>query len=158
MPTMTDFEAPFATASLDLRPGLTLSLRALSQAEEHALTEAWPAPRVPLRKDPTKGSAAPPVPDEDDPQHLAARARWDRELDVLHAAVSMGYEAKAGPFRADAGREERRAWCRAVVDELSPRLTAPEARRIYSEIARLNAVHLVARAGEGNSSSGVETA
>jgi hypothetical protein len=47
-----------------------------------------PEPRK-MRKDPTRGSLASPIPDETDPEYLADLARWQRMVQACEIAVCL---------------------------------------------------------------------
>ena len=62
-----------------------------------------PMPAPPMAPDPTRGSAAPKVPDHDDPGHLARVAVWQHQ--VRCAVVALSIEAAQGGQIDDAATE-----------------------------------------------------
>ena len=67
---------PRPSANVMVR-GESISIVPLSMTEDALVQEAaGPMPVAPLRPDPARGSLAPPVPDENDPEYRKARTQW----------------------------------------------------------------------------------
>lgn len=116
--------------------GVTVRPRPLTLREAAAVRESFPRPIPPLVKDPAKGSLAPKIPDEQDPEYRrACQANYYAVL-VAEAAIAVGWTTGGAGFKADAAREDRDAWLRAASTEIAGVLTEPELAAIGDALAR----------------------
>jgi hypothetical protein len=106
------FEKYLRKTTLTLHDGGTVEAVELSGADDAAIREAMPPPQPPLVKDPNRGSAAPLVPNENDPAFRAAFDGWYGRRAVVRLAAATGWEPDGlGKWNPDAPVEARRAWC-----------------------------------------------
>lgn len=74
--------------------GREVEVRALSAADTDAIRQALPPPAPPMIKDPQRGSAAPRVPDHDDPGYRLALRSYGQLYQAAEAALAMGLEVE----------------------------------------------------------------
>lgn len=112
--------------------GYSFKVRALSDAESAAIARLFPRPLPPLtRKDTTKGSAAPMLPETNDPGYLAASQVWTRRQWLYEIAVAQEL------VKLDGDESTWAAKLKEVADKLSGKLTEVEIVRVWQAIRDL---------------------
>lgn len=110
--------------------GHQIKVRALKLSETAALTRLFPHPLPPITlRDTTKGSAAPLLPDRNDPKYLSDSDTWTRRRWVLEIALAT--EAVKLRKDDDAGNTSELT---TVAEALSDRFTEAEVVRLWSTI------------------------
>lgn len=120
------FAESLSKGSVTVR-GQPLPIRALKDSETGRLLSLFPRPIAPLGPDLTRGSLAPPVPNENDPAHRVACEVWYELYRRVQIAIACGF--------AESGADQ--AALKATSDELGESFTRPELGRIYSAIIDL---------------------
>lgn len=115
----------------------TLTLRPLWAWETHLVQDTFPRPSAPWIRDPTKGSRADPIPDEQNPKHQAALRVWLRKTQLAEIHLAMQPEADR---TTDGARLE------AAVGQLAERYTADELGFVWVQSRQLQTRGLVADA------------
>ncbi|MEM1185220.1 MAG: hypothetical protein AAGI53_09485 [Planctomycetota bacterium] len=143
---LEDLRAEAHDARVVLSGGVEVGVRRLSHAERLAIGAAMPEPRPPMVTDPTRGSHAARVPDENDPDYAARVEGHASLVRLVEVAVAIGFETANGgvfdttEYRADmakakAQRSEafgrRVAYCEAAASELGDALPDSDVYRLY---------------------------
>lgn len=108
--------------------GVTFRVRALKDSESAAITRLFPRPMPPItRRDTTKGSAAPLLPEPNDPAYIAANEQWTRRrwLYEIALATEVVKLVKGDDTKATADLT-------AAADALSDKMTEPEIVRVWT--------------------------
>lgn len=135
--------------------GRKITARPLLNAEHKAISAAFPPPRPPMMKDPTRGSDAPKIPNLEDADYIEADNAWYERAAVMRLAVAIGLEPEGQPaWSHRLPPEQRRAWLEAAERELDEHLTKAEMDTLRRQYARPTLDSALAEAGEGNSGGG----
>jgi hypothetical protein len=135
--------------------GVAIDARALLWAEHKAIEEAFPAPRPPMVKDPTKGSGAPKIPDYHDQGYIEQDNAWFDRATVMRLAVAIGLRPAGQPaWTHRLPLAERRAWLEAAETELAENLTKADMDSLRAQYAKPTLDAALVEAGEGNSGGG----
>ena len=126
MQSMAEFVSSIETEPISVR-GRQMMVRALSARETSRLSRLFPRPMAPLGPDPTKGSLAPPVPNENDPAHRSAFEEWFWQRKLMEVLLCADFVRLPVPGE-DAG--DRAMLARAVA-ELENTFTQVELQRIW---------------------------
>lgn len=156
--TLASFAGRLASVTITAPDGTAVVTRALTIGEEKAVVDAVPAPTPPLSKDPTKGSAAPRIPNEQDPDFVRAFDEWIDRVSVMKLLVGMGYKPEGGgAWDRAAPVEQRRAWLEAAHDEVTNAVDKGWLRSAVRAHAGLSLARAMEETGLGNSGPSAET-
>jgi len=120
MLSLNDLAESIATGTVRVGERI-VTVRALSAVEHAAILAALPRPVAPLKKDPNKGSGAPRVPDEQDPEYLAKVEAWFATFRAAVVVLACGI---------DVGLPEAVAM-QTQAEKLLDRLPMPVVHRLY---------------------------
>lgn len=90
------FEA--VSDQVEIAPGASVSVRALTHAELVAIRAAIPPPSPPMVPDPNRGSLAPKIENRDDPAYIRAADCWQGKFERARVAIAAGYELDSVSF------------------------------------------------------------
>jgi hypothetical protein len=124
--------------------GKPVELRLTSALTQARLESAMPRPRAPMIQDPNRGSLAPPVPDENNPEYVAAMEERARRMQIAEVAIAMDFEVPRPGDLLEGTRRwtdcqsvaDREAWASAAIDVLGSALTQTEIGMARAEMAR----------------------
>lgn len=113
--------------------GATFKVRALKDSETATISRLFPRPTPPLtRRDTGKGSAAPLLPEPNDPSYIAANEQWTRRRWLYEIALSTEVvKIEKGNDPATAVKLTEAA------DALSDKMTEPEIVRVWTTLRDL---------------------
>lgn len=138
--------------------GQAVTLTILSAMEAAAVEACFPRPVPPLGKNPGKGSDAPPVLREDDPDYQGRLAAWRRRTAAAHAACALNAEVtiKSGQCTFGEVRDGVKGphfaeYVLAAADAAQKTLTDDELAAVY--MASVRAGLTLPEKARGNSSS-----
>ena len=127
------------------RDGKTVDLpvRVVSQLMMDSVLALYPVPVAPLGPDPARGSLAPYISREDDPEFVKAKILYNVRTDRVEAAVALDVEVDgmegAGRIDGCKNAEALKAWCIGAEKAVAENLTAAEVRAVLVEVRRLSA-------------------
>lgn len=138
--------AAAGTGSITLR-GKAREVHALNDLEEQWIAAAFIAPRAPLIPDPTKGSLAPAMRDEQDPAYRDAAREWNKNTRAALAAVALDLNlpGAGGAWRTQARHaapEQRRAWLIAAAAKMRETFSTDELIAVERAVQRLDLASL----------------
>lgn len=136
----------WATALVNLPDGSTVTLRALTAREKDLVDDAFPRPLPPMKKDPTKGSDAPFIPDRADPGYDKQLRRHVKDQQRAHLAIAMDAPDKQGATYTKAEPANRAAWLKEAVDRLADEWLDDVLQMMFERMGELTTVQLVRRA------------
>jgi hypothetical protein len=152
--TIGELVARAEVGSVVLR-GKACAVRALTAAQTARIHGLHVRPQPPWAPDMTRGSKAPAIMDERDPEYQHKLAAYVERLGLLHAAAALDLavtvEGPLGPTVyafseawADAGL--LRKWCDAAEKELGAALTDGEVRRVVEASKKITDADAVGEA------------
>lgn len=104
-----------------------VQVRALTAAQHTAVLAAIPKPQPPLGKDPNKGSAAPKIPNENDPAYLSELEAWYTKFRAAVVAVSCRMDVDGGDWI----EQMNTAHIELMADKVVKALSLPMIERLY---------------------------
>lgn len=125
--------------SVELSPGTAVAVRRISDLEAAEVRRFAKAPPIPLRRDPSRGSASESfVADENEPDYLRKLAEYEAQLFAGDFALATEYQTKDGLVWPGLGADKdasakRTAYLAAAIQELReavPRATLGMVYRI----------------------------
>lgn len=133
----------------------TAQMRPLSMGIEQTIAAAIPMPRIPMVKDPAKGSNAPLIEDESDPAYRAGFTAciYSRMLAKIAVAIDLPVDGD-GYGQAD----DPKKWITQVVSILLGKVSREWVDYASDELRKLALPEMIAGAGSGNSSTPQATA
>lgn len=96
MISIEDLAESLGTFDIEIA-GKTVKAKRLSAYDRRQARAHAPVPVPPLtKKDPTKGSLAPPLPDENDPGFRADFLKWSYRVQAIEIAIALGLKLPGG--------------------------------------------------------------
>lgn len=133
--------AAASTGTVTLR-GKARQVRSLNDLEEQWIAAAFEAPRAPLIPDPTKGSLAPAIRDEQDPAYRDATREWNKNTRAALAAVALDLKLElfGGAWSTQVRHqpEKRRAWLIAAAQKMRETFSADELIAVERAVQHLD--------------------
>lgn len=112
--------------------------RALSGADSTRLRCAIARPTPPLGPDPSKGSLAPWVPNELDPEYNARVEAWWTLFRCATVAAAIDLDVSPlGTWSGQRDDGQRKAWAAAAADAIAERLTLEQIAAAYEAVMKL---------------------
>lgn len=133
--------SPASSCTVVLR-GRPVELRLTSALTQARLESAMPRPRAPMIQDPNRGSLAPRISDENDPEYVAAMEERDWKMQIAEVAIAMDFAVGDVPegvphrWHLCETSGERRQWAEAAVSNLGGELTRAEIGTALAEMGR----------------------
>lgn len=145
---LNELASSIETVSVVIR-GRTVVVRPLPAKFSRRLYEAFPEPAPPLRPDPSRGSLAPPIPDESDPEHQRrARAYYQRvamasivaaaRLDVARSGDNCAAQDGVWESPYALGDDDLRRWMIDAEEGLTSAMTMREINALNDALARVS--------------------
>lgn len=124
------------TRTVVLPGGRSIVVRALTASETHLVgVELIPRPVPPWGRDPAKGTSAPPVLREDDPDHQRRLRIWLEALKCAEVAIAADLATSDGDcWSAQTDNQRRAAWLAKVRAELQAALTDAEITQLWEAV------------------------
>lgn len=115
--------------------GTTYEARMLSAADESLIRVVHPAPEVPTKRDPSKGSRTDVmIRDPEDSGYIASFQRWSIEILAIKVAIMLGLEAGGLKWACDRDRGDLAKWCGEVSRSLLKKLRVEDLDAIYEAV------------------------
>lgn len=156
MITLEQLKASLGETEVSIN-GQMVRVRALTATETDRMSDLWPRPRpTKMRRDLTKGSAAPMIPDELDPDYQRAYTVWARKMETIQVAAAMGYTtAKGRTFDAIKGSDQDLIqWGEDAIAELRTIVPAAQLSHAWAALVDLASIerardHLIVELPDG---------
>lgn len=155
MPTsLTAFAMP-EPQTITMPDGSIATIRPLSLHIEQAVDKAFPQPRIPMIKDPNKGSNAPMIEDSKDPAYSQAITEiyYTRRLACVIVAIDLEIDGSRFGDCKDPGQ-----WLQDAVKAMIPRVTPGWFKYARELLDSLTLPNAISEAGSKNSSTPQTTA
>lgn len=131
--------------SVEVQKGVTVDVRALRASELDACRAAFKYPKAKLVRDPNKGSDAPSIIDESDPEYRAAKREYSES--VAAAAVAVAVDADVKCEKPAMSSE----WLVAAAKYVRESLSAGAIDRIMEAVEELSDPAALRKEAAGNS-------